>query len=67
MQRRFPERRVLDPNKLAYAVRIDSGWRVTDDTHTTITDLTQADAMTSVWFHNYMVTGGLNFNERRVA
>ena len=66
MQRGF-ERRVLDPNKLAYAVRIDSGWRVTDDTHTTITDLTQDEAMTSMYTHNYMVTGGLNFNERRVA
>ena len=66
MQRGF-ERRVLDPNNLAYAVRIDSGWRVTDDTHTTITDLTQDEAMTSMYTHNYMVTGGLNFNERRVS
>ena len=66
MQRGF-ERRVLDPNKLAYAVRIDSGWRVTDGAHTTVTDLTQDEAMTSMYTHSYMVTGGLNFNERRVS
>ena len=60
------DRRVLDPKLTVRPVQQDDTWHVSDGTHVTHA-MSHQEAHDSAWLHNYMATGGLHAEDRRIA